>query len=283
MMIRPRAVLAPLALLFALGACGTTFSVPEASETSLTSARAMFAEERNPSTARSGQQLSPRLAVQQYLEVAARVEPVAEQFCRQQTADRPGFNCDVRLEIDGDDPDRNAYQTYKNGEPVIAITIPLIADARNPDELAFVMGHEFGHHIGQHIEKGQQQAMAGALILGALTAYGQAQATAANPYRSTWGDQQQMESAMGVGAAVGNAAFSQTYELESDVIGTYIAKAAGYDPVLGARYFARPESPQTPDGARSFWGTHPPDEARLATVIETVGRIEAARASTQAE
>lgn len=273
MFTQSRRVLASLALLSALGACGTTYAVPEASETSISHARALFAEERSGGAARAP--LSPSLAMQQYREVAARVEPVAEEFCRQQTADQPGFRCDVTVLIDDETPFSNAYQTYMNGQPVIAVTIPMIADARNPHELAFVMGHEFGHHIGQHIEKGRQQAVAGALILGALTAYSQAQATAANPYRSTWGDQQQMNDAVGLGAAVGNAAYSQTYELEADVIGTYIAKAAGYDPVVGARYFARPESPQTPDGARSFWGTHPPNEARLATVIETVDRVEA--------
>lgn len=54
------------------------------------------------------------------------------------------------------------------------------------------------------------------------------------------------------------------------MIGTYIAQAAGYDAVRGARFFARSEQPpQREDGALSFWGTHPDDEDRLALVIET--------------
>jgi Zn-dependent protease with chaperone function len=270
-----------LALLVALGACGTTYDVPEAGETSLAQARGLFAAERDPATA-AGARLAPAAAAAQFQEVVARVEPVAEGFCRSQTAEVPNFNCDIRLLLDTEATDRNASQSYgPGGVPQVTFTRPLIADARNPDELAFVMGHEMGHHIGQHIQKGQQQAVAGMLILGALTAYGQAQATGANPYRSTYGDRQQMEDMMGLGAAIGDRAFSQTYELEADVIGTFIATAAGYDPVLGARFFARPESPTTPEGARSFWGTHPSDEARLATVIETVARIRAAQPAAE--
>lgn len=270
-----------LALLVALGACGTTYDVPQAGETSLAQARGLFAAERDPATAARAR-LAPAAAVAQFQEVVARVEPVAESFCRSQTAEAPSFNCDLRLLLDTRSPERNAFQNYgPDGAPQVTFTLPLVADARNPDELAFVMGHEMGHHIGQHIQKGRQQAVAGMLVMGALTAYGQAQATSANPYRSTFGDQQRMEDMMGLGGAIGHQAFSQTYELESDVIGTYIATAAGYDPVLGARFFARPESPVTPAGARSFWGTHPSDEARLATVIETAARIQAAQPAAE--
>ena len=210
--------------------------------------------------------------------VVARLEPVAEAFCREQTADVPGFDCDVDIRLDAAMPARNAYQTYDGSGPVVAVTLALVADARTPDELAFVLGHEFGHHIGRHIEKGRHQAVAGALILGALTAYGEAAATQSNPYRYTGNDAQQMNTAMQGGVALGQAAYSQTYELESDVIGAYIARAAGFDPVEGARYFARPERPRGQDGALSFWGTHPANETRLATVLAATGAMTVAPA-----
>lgn len=260
---------APAAALLLLAACGTTYAVPEAGEASVSQARAMFAAERDPAVAHAGR-LDPAAAVAQFRTVAAAVEPVAETFCRSQTEEIANFNCDIRLDIDPQATDRNAFFHFaEGGAPTVTFTVPLIMDARNPDELAFVMGHEMGHHIGRHIQKGQQQAVAGMLIMGALAAYGQAQMTAANPYRYTGNDSQQMHDMMGIGGAVGEAAYSQTYELEADVIGTYIATAAGYDPVLGARFFARPEQPVTASGARSFWGTHPAHETRLATVIET--------------
>ena len=149
----------------------------------------------------------------------------------------------------------------------------MIADARNEHEIAFILGHEVGHHIGRHIQKKNQQALAGALVLGALTAVGKAYESRANPYRDTAMDQREMNRNMEAGFALGRRAFSQTYELEADVIGTYISRSAGYDPVLGARFFARPEPAKTVDGKLSFWGTHPPDEERLATILATVRQL----------
>ena len=132
-----------------LGACGATYSVPDASSENVARAEAIFQQERGtPSSARK----SPSAAANQYLRVVSRVEPVAEKFCRTQTADKPAFDCDVQVLVDPEQPDRNAFQLYgPNNEPIVVFTIPFIADARNEDELAFVLGHEFGHHIATHI------------------------------------------------------------------------------------------------------------------------------------
>lgn len=97
-----------MALLAALAACGTTYDVPEAGDTSLTQARSMFAEERAAHAA-SGGRLAPAAALAQFQAVAARVEPVAEAFCRSQTAQTPNFNCDVQLFLDAERTDRNAF------------------------------------------------------------------------------------------------------------------------------------------------------------------------------
>ena len=270
-----------LAIFGALSACGTTYNVPKAGDGEVAKARAMFAEERNPATAKSGGQLSDVQAAAQYNRVVSRVEPIAEAFCRKQTADKPAFDCDVEIYVDDRSVERNAYQMYmKDGQPIIAFTIPFIKDARNEDELAFVLGHEFGHHVAEHIKKQEQQAVAGMVMMGVLTAASQSYASQGNPYRNTAMDQQEMQQNMQLGAAVGQSAFSQSYELESDVIGTYIAKSAGYDPIKGARYFARPEPKQSQSGKLSFWGTHPPDEKRLATVIATVSKMQNGAQST---
>ena len=140
--------------------------------------------------------------------------------------------------------------------PVIRMSMPLIKDTTSDDEVAFVMSHEFGHLIGQHIEKQRKQALTGALILGAITAYGNTYAASAGQYY----DPNSVAKNMELGAAVGSKAYSQTYELESDTLAVYIAKAAGYDPIKGAEFFARPEDVRTSQGNLSFWGTHPPDE-----------------------
>lgn len=121
-------------------------------------------------------------AARNFVEVARRIESIAEQFCEEQTAGIAEFNCHVQIVIDDQIPYRNAYQTYaRYGTPIIAFTLPMVADARNRDEIAFVLSHEFGHHIARHIQKGQQHATAGALILGTLMAAAQAQ-SAGSPY-----------------------------------------------------------------------------------------------------
>lgn len=142
-----------LAMLGTLSACGTTYNVPKAGDGEVSRAKAMLAEERNPATAKSGGQLSDEQAAAQYNRVVSRVEPIAEAFCRKQTADKPAFDCDVDILVDERSVERNAYQTYlKDGQPIITFTLPFIKDARNEDELAFVLGHEFGHHVAEHIK-----------------------------------------------------------------------------------------------------------------------------------
>lgn len=261
-----------------LSACGTTYTVPDISPGSEQVAKAMFAEEAGKGVS-DGYAVNPRVAAQRYNRVISRVEPVAEKFCRTQMAEtRPDYNCDVTIVVDTDMPERNAYQTTApDGTPIIAFTVPMLMDARNDDEIAFVMGHEYGHHIATHIEKAEQQAVAGAIIMGSLMAVGQAYASSNNPYRYTGNDAQDLENAMAAGYMMGDRAFSQTYELESDVIATHLARAAGYDPVKGARFFARPEAARTETGKLSFWGTHPPDEKRLALVVQTNSEIDAKR------
>lgn len=93
--------------------------------------------------------------------------------------------------------------------------------------------------------------------------------SAGSPYYNQAQAQQNLQNAMEVGYTAGQRAFSKQYELEADVIVTYIGEAAGYDAVRGARFFARPEPTRREDGALSFWGTHPADEDRLALVIKT--------------
>ncbi|WP_145963080.1 M48 family metalloprotease, partial [Mangrovicoccus ximenensis] len=104
-----------------------------------------------------------------------------------------------------------------------------------------------------------------AILLGTLAAMGNA-AAAANGQSY---DPNAVGNSVALGYALGDRAYSQTYELESDTIGTFIAREAGYDPVTGARFFARDEDARSGNGKLSFWGTHPPDFRRVAAVIAT--------------
>lgn len=193
-------------------------------------------------------------AARNFVAVIDRMEPVVERECR---ARRAVTNCDFAIVVDDRlDQPANAYQTLdRAGRPVIAFTIPLIAEARNTDELAFILGHEASHHILEHIPRQKQTALTGAIILGGLTAM-------------TGGDAQAVRAAQDIGATVGGRTYSKDFELEADQLGTELALGAGYDPVRGAAFFAR-----IPDPGNSFLGSHPPNAQRIDTVRRTVARL----------
>lgn len=203
-------------------------------------------------TARKAPEKPTASQMAQFNRVIGRVEPVAERECRNRTSNT---NCDFRIVVD-DRPGlpANAFQTVdKNGRPILAFTLAMIADLRNQDELAFVLGHEAAHHIRGHIPRQRQTAMAGAILLGGL-------ATLAGAGSGT------VDAASDVGAAVGARTYSKDFELEADALGTVITRRAGYNPVRGAEYFT-----QIPDPGDRFLGTHPPNAQR----IETVRRVDA--------
>jgi predicted Zn-dependent protease len=192
--------------------------------------------------------LSQGQAVRNFNTAVARVEPVAERLCRQRSPDQ---NCDFRIVVDNR-PNQpvNAYQTLdRSGRPILAFTIPLIADARNADEIAFVMAHEAAHHIEGHIARQQTNAMVGAVLIGGL----------AGILGTT--DQTAIDAATRIGANVGARSYSKSFELEADALGARIAAAAGFDPLRGAQFFFR-----IPDPGDRFLGTHPPNADRLRTV-----------------
>lgn len=193
-------------------------------------------------------------AARNFITAVDAVEPVAEQICRARTR---GINCDFLIAIDdrpGQDP--NAFQSLDDyGRPILAFNLALIANARNVDELAFVIGHEAAHHISGHIPQQQQSASQGALLAGILVAAG-------------GGDEATIQEAQKIGATVGARRFSKGFELEADALGAEITERAGFDALRGAAFFDR-----LPDPGNKFLGTHPPNAARRATVAEAVATL----------
>lgn len=187
--------------------------------------------------------------------IVRRVEPVAEQVCRQRGNVR---NCNFKIVLDSrPDAPANAFQTLdSNGRPILIVTSALLKELRNPDEVAFVLGHEASHHIEGHIPKTQDSALAGAVLAGMIVAAG-------------GGNVQAVESAQQIGAQVGSRTFSKNFELEADRLGTVIAHRAGYDPVVGVMYFAR-----SPDPGDRFLGSHPPNSDRIRIVRQTAAKLQ---------
>jgi predicted Zn-dependent protease len=241
------------ALLLLLAACGTTYEVPAVGPAAPVAA---------PSRAAEG------VGIGQYRTVAARVENAAEAFCREESPGRPPVQCDfeIRLLSDPDLPP-NAFQTLgPNGRPVVGVTRALLAEAGGPHELAFVLSHEAGHHVAGHIPRQQQSQALGALILGGLLSVASGEGGAS---------QEQVSQAMDLGAFLGGRAYSQTFELEADTVGAFIAARAGYDPDRGALMFTRPSL----QGGGGLLSSHPPSPQRLATVARAAEEIRRQRAA----
>lgn len=234
------------ALVLALGACVAPVPMPAP----------VPAAEGDTRAAALRETPLPPGAAEAFVAVVARVEPVAESLCR---AHARAAACDFTIAVD-DRPGQpaNAFQTLdRRGRPYIVFTTALIAEARNADELAFVMGHEAAHHILSHIPRAQQTAAIGGTLTGALAA-------------ALGGDPTAIRTAQDLGAAVGARSYSKDYELEADELGTVLAWRAGFDPEHGAAFFAR-----IPDPGNSFLGTHPPNGQRLAVVQRTVAALRA--------
>lgn len=198
--------------------------------------------------------LSPTQAMDNFRTVVATIEPIAEDLCRQETPDQI---CDFTIAIERDrNAGINAFQTLDNkGNPYLVFTIGLIEDARNIDEIAFVMGHEAAHHIARHIPRQRASAQGGALIFGVLAGL-------------AGGDSSMVQNAADIGATVGARRFSQDHELQADALGAIIAYRGGYDPERGAQYFTR-----LPDPGNTFLGTHPPNANRIQVVRETMASL----------
>lgn len=199
--------------------------------------------------------ISGRMAVRNFIEVVKRVEPVAEDVCRRRA---PQMNCDFQILVDTNpQAPINAFQTVDDdGQPVIAFTVPLIAQARNRDELAFIMAHEAAHHIQGHLGRQNQNAVAGARLVGGLAAI------------VSGGREDSIRAGQKLGAEIGARSYSKEFELEADALGTVISKQAGFDPLLGSEFFFR-----IPDPGDRFLGTHPANADRLRIVRQTAARL----------
>lgn len=196
--------------------------------------------------------------MQRFLNVVARVEPLAEAYCRR-FGQNPGGarNCNIGIAVDTNPYlGPNAFQTLDGaGRPVVVFTLALIARTRNEDELAFVMGHEAGHHIAGHIPARERSALRGAMVAGVLAAAAGSGAA-------------EVQQAQQRGAEVAARRFSKEFELEADRIGTQIAFASGYDPLLGAQFFGR-----LPDPGDQFLGSHPANADRQAAIAQTMAGL----------
>ncbi len=201
-----------------------------------------------------------------FARVVSLVEPAAERFCREENPAAPARSCDFRIFLDTDPAiPPNAFQSEgEDGRPDITLAASLLAEMQSDDEIAFVLAHEASHHVAGHIARQRQRTVMGALILGGIVA------AAGSPYGGP-ATEEDIQNAMDLGAYVGARSYSQTYELQADTLGAYIAARAGYDPVRGAAIFERPALMSS--GGPPLLTTHPPSAQREANVAAVAAEI----------
>lgn len=203
--------------------------------------------------------LRPDQAASNFTSVMRKMEPAVERECRQRRT-QP-INCDFQFVVDarpGLEP--NAFQTVsETGRPIIGFTLSLIAETRNQDEIAFVVGHEASHHVLNHLDRKSGASGAGAVILGSIAAaYG--------------ADDSAIQTAQEIGASVGSRYYSKNWELQADYLGAIMAMNAGYDPLRGADFFRR-----LPDPGDRVLGSHPSRASRLAQVQRAIDDVRSGR------
>lgn len=186
-----------------------------------------------------------------FIRIAARVELVAEELCVEVGGQA---SCDFLIVMDDRvNQPSNAYQFIsRDRQPVLAVTIPLLNEVQNDDELAFVIGHEAAHHVAGHLDQQSVSAQQGA-ILGGFTA------------AILGADAEAIEAARDIGAFMGTRQFSKQHEIEADQIGAIIALNAGFNPERGVAYFTR-----IPDPGENFLGSHPSNSDRIEAVQSAV-------------
>ncbi|WP_170478516.1 M48 family metallopeptidase [Ruegeria arenilitoris] len=187
-------------------------------------------------------------------QVSKSVAEASRTECRRRTR---AVNCDFVILIDLDRrASANAFQTLdENGRPLIIFTQAMIESTQNADEIAFVMGHEAAHHILGHIARQAENARESAIIFGDLA-------------RRQGEDAAGIERAQQLGAEVGAQYYSRAFELEADQLGTIITNAAGYNPLIGLKFFQR-----IPDPGDRFLASHPPNAERVQVVLDTSAKL----------
>lgn len=143
---------------------------------------------------------------------------------------------------------------------VFAINTGLITLARNPDEVASVMGHEIAHVTQRHYSRSQEAfkgqsllALAGILIGAAIASQSDGNAGSAVM--------------LGTQAALMDRqlSYSRNQEREADRIGMQYMVAAGFNPESMADFFERMQRSSTQlSFMPEFWLTHPLTTERMS-------------------
>lgn len=241
-----------LLLLAALGGCAAPPAPPEVGQAEVEAAHASIAAAPPPAV----QARLPGTEAAMLAAVTRRVAAAADPLCAAQFGQACGFV--VRL-----DPSETA-RAAADGRGRVSVSVGMVRLVEGEDELAAVVGHEFGHHLAGHLgrqsTRGTAAAMAASALLGAVVPFGGVAAWALG------------QGAAELGAYTARLAFSKQEEREADYLGAYLVARAGYDLERSGRLWTRLARPGAPATA-GLLGSHPADAERLALWRRTTEEI----------
>jgi Zn-dependent protease with chaperone function len=152
------------------------------------------------------------------------------------------------------------------GQERITVSAGMMNILDNEDEIAAVLGHEFGHHLAGHsghrVARGMAAGTAAAAVLGAVVPFGGLAAWMLG------------QGAAELGASAARLTFSKEEEREADYLDAYLVARAGYDLDRAGRLWVKlaQNSPQESAGPLD---SHPAGPERLAAWQRTSIEIRA--------
>lgn len=191
--------------------------------------------------------------------IADRVEKASEAVCTDLAAKR----CSFAVKFD---PTEKGLNAHADGQQVVIY--PAMVDfAKDDDQLAFVIAHEFAHSIMGHVASQQKNVLVGGILgtLGDVFAQSQGFDTGGQFGK--------------LGANQALLRYSSQFESEADYVGLYILARAGYK-IDDAPGFWRQMSLQVPQAVYTST-THPNNPSRTIAMQKTVTEIHGKQANRQ--
>lgn len=135
------------------------------------------------------------------------------------------------------------------------VTKGMLDFTKNDDELACIIGHEFGHVVARHSVKALQRQIGYGILVNIL-------ANSKN--------KKQLASVAAVGANLVLLGYSRKNEHQSDYLGMRYAKRAGYNPAGAITFFKKLQTLQKTklNSLTKLLSTHPPTHERIARCEE---------------
>lgn len=151
----------------------------------------------------------------------------------------------------------------------IAVNRGLLTELGSEAELAAVLGHEMVHALARH---GAQSQERGVFLQGGLVA-AQIGAVLGGMDSNAAG---LVLGGASVGAQLINTKYGRDAELQSDLYGMRLMKAAGYDPLAAVALqetFVRLSAGRDPSWLEGLFASHPPSAERVAKNRETAAQL----------